>query len=66
KIIAIKPLAAGRLSPQEGIEYVSDRAAGLAVGVASREEAEETFGIAKEHFGLQATDPLSAKVKHPE
>lgn len=50
RIIAIKPLAAGRLSPQEGIEYVSDRAAGLAVGVASREEAEETFHIAKEYF----------------
>lgn len=66
RIIAIKPLAAGRLSPQEGLEYVSDMAAGVAVGIASREEAEETFGIAKEHFGLQATDPLSAKLKHPE
>jgi len=26
RIIAIKPLAAGRLSPQEGLEYVSHRA----------------------------------------
>jgi len=51
RIMAMKPLAAGRLSPQQGLSYISDKVAGFAVGVASKEEAEETFKIAQAYFG---------------
>jgi hypothetical protein len=50
-IMAMKPLAAGKLLPQEAFAYVSDRAVGFAVGIASKEEAEETFKAAHEYFG---------------
>jgi len=51
KIVAIKPLAAGSLSPEEGLSYISDKVAGFAVGIASKEEAEETFAAAQQFFG---------------
>jgi hypothetical protein len=51
RIMAMKPLAAGRLSPQEGLSYISDKVVGFAVGVASRDEAQETFEAAGEYFG---------------
>ena len=51
KILAMKPLAAGRLSPQEGLSYISDKAVGFAVGIASKEEAEQTFEAAQQSFG---------------
>lgn len=47
KIIAIKPLAAGRLSAEEGLSYLSHKVDGVAVGIASKKEAEETFRIAR-------------------
>lgn len=48
KIIAMKTLAAGRIKPKEAMEYVFSlkNVASVAVGVASREEAEETFSAA--------------------
>ncbi|NIN64263.1 MAG: hypothetical protein GTO63_06105 [Anaerolineae bacterium] len=49
-IIAMKPLAAGRLSPQEGLAYLPGKVAGVAVGIASVKEAEETFAVAKRYF----------------
>lgn len=50
-IMAIKPLAAGRLSPQEGLSYISDKVVGFAVRITSRQEAEETFRVANQYFG---------------
>lgn len=50
KIIAIKPLAGGRLSPEEGFEYISRKVDGVAVGVTSLKEAQETFGVARRFF----------------
>lgn len=48
KIIGMKPLAMGRLAPQEGIEYALSVPGvdGVCVGIATPAEAEETFGIA--------------------
>jgi hypothetical protein len=54
-ILAIKPLAAGRLSPEEGLSYVADRAAGCAVGIGSESEAEKTFATADRYFGAPAS-----------
>ncbi len=51
RIMAMKPLAAGVLSPQEGLSYISDKVSGFAVGIASKEEAEETFEAAQQFFG---------------
>jgi hypothetical protein len=51
RIMAMKPLAAGRLSPQEAFSYISDKVAGFAVGIASNEEAEQTFEAAQQFFG---------------
>jgi len=59
-IMAMKPLAAGMLSPQEGLSYIADRVAGFAVGIASREEAEETFEAAGEEFGPQSASLATA------
>lgn len=48
--IAKKPLAAGQLSPREGLEFVLSHKgiSAIAIGVASIEEATETFNIAKQ------------------
>ena len=51
-VIAKKTLAAGRLPPEEALRYVADLGCVdvVAIGVASEEEAEETFQIALRHF----------------
>ena len=47
-IIAKKVLGAGRIEPREALEFIarSKCVDGVAIGVASVEEAEETFSIA--------------------
>jgi hypothetical protein len=52
-IVAKKTLAAGRLKPREALEYFRDLkwVAGIAIGIASVQEADETFPIAREIFG---------------
>lgn len=50
RIIAIKPLAGGRLSPEEGLEYLAGKVDGIAVGISSLEEAGETFEVARKFF----------------
>ncbi|MDI6858902.1 MAG: hypothetical protein QMC85_00230 [Methanocellales archaeon] len=49
-IIAKKPLAAGRITPGEGLEFVfgCKGVDAMAVGIASKEEANETFSIARD------------------
>lgn len=47
-VIGKKTLAAGMLKPREALEYVAEFVYGVAIGVASTEELQETFGIAKE------------------
>jgi hypothetical protein len=51
-VVAKKTLAAGRLKPGEALEYFRDLkwVAGIAIGIASVQEAEETFPIAREIF----------------
>ncbi|MEM2907846.1 MAG: hypothetical protein QXP65_01400 [Candidatus Hadarchaeales archaeon] len=49
-IIAIKPLAAGGLRPEEAFEFLSSRVDAVAVGIASEEELIETWRAVKEHF----------------
>jgi hypothetical protein len=48
KIIAMKPLAMGRLAPQEGMDYIATVPGvdGVVVGIATPAEATETFGVA--------------------
>jgi hypothetical protein len=50
RVIGMKPLAMGRIAPQEGIDYaLSVRGLdALCVGIGTVAEAEETFGIAAE------------------
>jgi len=52
RVIAKKVLAAGRIRPREAVEYISklDFVDSIAIGVASVEEAEETFKIAIQTF----------------
>jgi hypothetical protein len=50
-ILAMKPLAAGSLSPEEGLASIADKATGVAVGIASADEAVRTFAAAEKHFG---------------
>lgn len=49
-IIAIKPLAAGRSDPEEAFEFLSGRVEGVAVGITSEEEMEETWGALRKKF----------------
>jgi hypothetical protein len=45
--LAIKPLAAGKLSPEKSVfEYIYRYADSIAVGITSEEEMEETYSIA--------------------
>jgi hypothetical protein len=48
KIIAMKPLAMGRLAPEEGLQYLACVAGidATVIGIGTAAEAEETFGIA--------------------
>ena len=50
KVIAMKPLAMGRLAPREGMAYVCriPDVDGIVVGIGHEYEAEETFGAARE------------------
>jgi hypothetical protein len=52
-IMAKKVLAAGNLKPEEGLAYLSgiDCIKGLAIGIASEREAEETFNLALKYYG---------------
>ena len=46
-VIAIKPLAAGKVSPERSVfEYIYGYADSIAVGITSEEEMEETYSIA--------------------
>ena len=47
-VIGKKTLAAGLLKPKEALEYTKEFAYGVAIGITSSEELQETFGIAKE------------------
>lgn len=51
-VIAKKTLAAGALSPEDGLPFVAQygQIDGLALGLASREEMEESFSIAVSHW----------------
>jgi len=50
RVIAMKPLAMGRIAPQEGMDYVCrlPDVDGIVVGIGHEYEAEETFGIARD------------------
>jgi hypothetical protein len=50
RVIAMKPLAMGRIAPQEGMAYVCrlPDVDGIVVGIGHEYEAEETFGAARE------------------
>ncbi|MEM2123444.1 MAG: hypothetical protein QXE79_07405, partial [Candidatus Bathyarchaeia archaeon] len=47
KVIAMKPLAAGKLKPKEALKFISDKVDGVAVGITSPEELEELIREAK-------------------
>jgi len=49
KVIAMKPLAMGRIAPQEGMAYICriPDVDGIVVGIGHEYEAEETFGAAQ-------------------
>ena len=53
QIIAMKPLAMGRITPEEGLSFVAhvEGVTGICVGIATPAEAEETFGIAARALG---------------
>ena len=53
--MAMKTLAAGTLSPWEALEFVLSHPefSSVAIGVASREEAAETFKVALELLGTK-------------
>ena len=50
KVIAMKPLAMGRIAPQEGMDYICrlPDVDGIVVGIGHEYEAEETFGAARD------------------
>jgi hypothetical protein len=52
-VIAMKPLAMGRIAPQEGMAYVCrlPNVDGIVVGIGHEYEAEETFAAAQEILG---------------
>jgi len=53
KVIAMKPLAMGRIAPQEGMDYVCrlPNVDGIVVGIGHEYEAEETFTAALDALG---------------
>jgi len=53
RIIAMKPLAMGRLAPEEGLQYIASVPGvnGVVVGIGTPAEAEETFGMAARALG---------------
>jgi len=56
KIIAMKPLAMGRVAPQEAVEFALQVPGvdALCIGIATPAEAEETFALAAEVLGRKA------------
>jgi len=47
KVLAIKPLAAGKLSPERSLfEYIYKYADSIAVGITTQEQMEETYSLA--------------------
>lgn len=50
KVVGMKPLAMGRLAPQEGMDYVCrlPDLDGIVVGIGHEYEIDETFGIARQ------------------
>jgi hypothetical protein len=50
RIVAIKPLATGQLEPGEAFEFLSGLVDGVAVGITSKKEAEDTFAAARKFF----------------
>jgi hypothetical protein len=50
KVIGMKTLAAGKIHPKNAFEYVSDKVDGVAVGIASSKEMEETLKLAEKYF----------------
>ena len=55
KVIAMKPLAMGRIAPQEGMDYVCrvPDVDGIVVGIGHEYEAEETFTVAYDALSRQ-------------
>lgn len=53
KVVAMKPLAMGRLAPQEGMDYVCrlPDLDGIVVGIGHPYEIDETFGVARGIWG---------------
>lgn len=66
RVIAMKPLAAGDLAPDEGLPYLAGKVVGLAVGIVSCKEAEETFAVAERYFPSTVTSPPVTPQDHPE
>jgi predicted aldo/keto reductase-like oxidoreductase len=58
RVIGMKPLAMGRVTPVEGMEYALARPEVdiVLVGAASPEEARETFGAAQRVLGATVSD----------
>ncbi|HID28197.1 MAG TPA: hypothetical protein EYP22_10380 [Methanosarcinales archaeon] len=54
QVIAIKPLAAGKLFPEESLfEFIYKYADSIAVGITSKEEMEETYSVIRLHPFIQ-------------
>jgi hypothetical protein len=51
RIVAMKPLAGGALSPQEALPFLVGKVDALAVGMASAIEIRETLDVCRQHFG---------------
>jgi predicted aldo/keto reductase-like oxidoreductase len=51
-ILAMSPLAAGSLKPEEAFEYIASLGTvkHIVVGLSSKEHADETFRIARKYF----------------
>jgi len=50
KVIAMKSLAAGSLTPDEAFKYVADKVDGVAVGITSPKELDEVLAAASKYF----------------
>ncbi|MBU7015071.1 MAG: hypothetical protein HXS43_09600 [Theionarchaea archaeon] len=48
KIVAMKPLAIGKISPREGFPFVLDYCDGFCVGFTSKEQVDEAYQVLKE------------------
>ena len=50
KVIGMKTLAAGKIHPKNAFEYISNKVDGVAIGIASLKEMEETLKFAENYF----------------